>query len=151
MNGNTPLQAELGEPVAALPGDFLELRPAFLRFLRGRRWEVDYNIFSPELIGLLHGQSYHLHGQFPFIRVQITEERPGRRLGIPLKLNQWRVDTPLQLMSPEQTFELGEFTGREIIELTTAKAIANYHLIEKVEVMAVKAQIAHIIFWGLSI
>ena len=53
-------------------------------------------------------------------------------------------------MSPDQPFEPGEFTSGEVIELATAKAIANYHLIEKVEVMAVKAQIAHIIFWGLS-
>jgi hypothetical protein len=53
-------------------------------------------------------------------------------------------------MPPEHPFEPGEFAGREVIELATAKAIANYHLIEKVEVMAVKAEFAHIIFWGLS-
>jgi hypothetical protein len=51
----------------------------------------------------------------------------------------------------DQPFEPGEFTGGKVIELATAKAIAYYHLIEKVKVMAVKAEIAHIIFWGLSI
>jgi hypothetical protein len=54
-------------------------------------------------------------------------------------------------MMLDQPLEPGKFTGGEAIELATAKAIANYHLIEKVEVMAVKAEIAHIIFWGLSI
>jgi hypothetical protein len=54
-------------------------------------------------------------------------------------------------MATDQSLKPREFTSGEIIELATAKALANYHLIEKVEVMAVKAQIAHIIFWGLSI
>jgi hypothetical protein len=52
-------------------------------------------------------------------------------------------------MEPEQSLEPGELTRGQIIELTTAKAIANYHLIEKVKVMTVKAEIAHITFWGL--
>jgi hypothetical protein len=148
VNGNAPLQAELGKSIAALPRDRLHFRPAFVRFLRCRRRKMDYHIFSPELISLLHGQSYHFHGQFPFITVYIAEERPRRRLGIPLKLNQWRVDTPLQVITPEQPFEPGEFTSREIIELAAAKAIANYHLVEKVKVMAVKAEIAHNYFLG---
>jgi len=52
-------------------------------------------------------------------------------------------------MASDQPLEPGELTRGEIIELTTSKAIANYHLIEKVKVMTVKAEIAHIIFWGL--
>jgi hypothetical protein len=49
-------------------------------------------------------------------------------------------------MARDQPLKPGEFTSGEIIELATAKALANYHLIEKVEIMAVKAKIAHIIF-----
>jgi hypothetical protein len=56
---------------------------------------------------------------------------------------------PLKVMETEQPLEPGELARRQIIELATVKAIANYHLIEKVKVMAVKAEIAHIIFWGL--
>jgi hypothetical protein len=124
MNGDTTLEAELSEALAAPPGNPLEFCLALARNIRCRRGKVNYHILSPVFLGLLHSQDDHLHGQFPVILVHVAKKGPGRRLRIPVKLDQRRMYAPIKVMMLDQPPKLGKIIGGKAIELAAIKAIA---------------------------
>jgi hypothetical protein len=143
MNRNLPLEAEFGKTIAALPGNSFELFLALTCGISSRRWKVNYYIFSPKFLSLLHGEGYHLHGQFPSIPIHIAKKRPRWRFGIPVKLDQGGMYAPLKFMVLNQALKPRELISRKIIELASLKIVADYHLLEKIEPMTMKAKVTH--------
>jgi hypothetical protein len=117
MDRDPALEAELRQALAAPPGNSIQLLLALPGLVGGRRREVHDDILGPVFLGLVHRQVDHLHGQFPVVPVHITEEGPGRRLGIPVELHERGVDAPGDSVTLDQLLQLWDVIRREVVEL----------------------------------
>ncbi len=53
---------------------------------------------------------------------------------------------PVKVMMLDQPSKLGKIIGGKVIELAAFEAIANYYLLQEVNLMAVKAKANHAVF-----